>query len=186
VAESQQAAAHAKVLSAFSRPGGGLAGDGHRSPRVWLTWQAQATRRAAASRVGWMRRLQDHSFVAAALADGTMSVSWAQQIADWTDRLPAAVREAADSELLAAAAGGAGLTDLAFLAEDLRREHARPDSDGVGFEDRQVRLSTTLDGAGAADRGPDPAVRGRGRGRARRAGPAGRSRGHPHDGSAPP
>jgi hypothetical protein len=49
VAESQQAAAHAKVLSAFSRPGGGLAGDGHRSPRVWLSWQTQATRRAAST-----------------------------------------------------------------------------------------------------------------------------------------
>jgi hypothetical protein len=97
VAESRQTAAHAKVLSAFSRPGGGLAGDGHRSPRVWLTWQATATRRAAAGRVGWMRRLADHPAVSAALADGTMSVSWAQQIADWTDRLPAAVREAADT-----------------------------------------------------------------------------------------
>ena len=44
VAESRQAAAHAKVLSAFSVPGGGLAGDGHRSPRVWLTWQCAARR----------------------------------------------------------------------------------------------------------------------------------------------
>ena len=148
VAESRQAAAHARVLSAFSRPGGGLAGDGHRSPRVWLTWQTPATRRAAAGRVGWMRRLAEHPAVAAALADGTVSVSWAQQICDWTDRLPAAVRDDADAELLAAAAGGAGLVDLAFLAEDLRREHARPDSDDDGFEDRQVRLATTLDGAG--------------------------------------
>ncbi len=60
VAESRQAAAHARVLAAFSVPGGGLAGDGHRSARVWLTWQTQATRRAAATRVGWMRRLQAH------------------------------------------------------------------------------------------------------------------------------
>ena len=60
VAEARQAAAHAKVLAAFSVPGGGLAGDGHRSPRVWLTWQTHATRKAAASKVSWMHRLTAH------------------------------------------------------------------------------------------------------------------------------
>ena len=88
VAESRQAAAHAKVLAAFSVPGGGLAGDGHRSARVWLTWQTQATRRAAAAKVGWMRRLDGHPVVAAALAGGAVSLSWAHQVCDWTDRLP--------------------------------------------------------------------------------------------------
>ncbi len=149
IAESRQAAAHAKVLSAFSVPGGGLAGDGHRSPRVWLTWQTQATRRAAATRVGWMRRLQAHPAVAAALAAAGISLSWAYQVCEWTDRLPAGVRDSADEELLAAASAGAGLTDLAFVAEDLRREHAAPDDDdNDGFEDRSLRLDTTLDGAG--------------------------------------
>ena len=71
VAESRQAAAHARILRAFSVPGGGLAGDGHRSPRVWLTWQCAATRRAAAYRVSWMHRLDGHPLIAAALADGT-------------------------------------------------------------------------------------------------------------------
>jgi hypothetical protein len=47
VAESRQAAAHARILTAFAVPGGGLAGDGHRSARVWLTWQTAATRKAA-------------------------------------------------------------------------------------------------------------------------------------------
>ena len=151
-AESRQAAAHAKVLAAFSVPGGGLAGDGHRSARVWLTWQTQATRRAAATRVGWMRRLQAHPLVAAALAGGAVSLSWAHQVCDWTDRLPSQVRDSADGELLAAAGAGASLTDLAFIAEDLRREHARPDEDGDdGFEDRKVRLATTFDGAGRLD-----------------------------------
>ena len=73
VAESRQTAAHARVLAAFSLPGGGLAGDGHRSPRVWLTWQTAATRRAAATRVGWMRRLQAHPALAGALAAGQIS-----------------------------------------------------------------------------------------------------------------
>ena len=139
---------HARVLSAFSRPGGGLAGDGHRSPRVWLSWQTAATRQAASGKVSWMRRLAAHPAITTALAGGRVSLSWAQQIADWTGRLPAPVRDAADSELLAAAGNGASLVDLAFLAEDLRRQYARPDDDGDGFEDRQVRLATTLDGAG--------------------------------------
>jgi len=148
VAESRQTATQARVLSAFSRPGGGLAGDGHRSARVWLTWQTQATRRAASVRVSWMHRLREHPVVAAALADGGISVSWAHQVADWTDRLPAAVRDEADAELLAAAGNGASLSDLAVIAEELRRMHAQPDADGDGFEERNLRLATTFGGAG--------------------------------------
>ena len=150
VAESRQAAAHARILAAFSVPGGGLAGDGHRSPRVWLSWQTAATRKAAASKVSWMHRLAAHPVVADALAGATVSVSWAQQIMDWTKPLPGEVRDQADDELLAAANAGASLSDLAGIAEELRREHARPDddSDGDGFEDRGLRLASTLGGAG--------------------------------------
>ena len=149
VAESQQVAAHARVLSAFSVPGGGLAGDGHRSPRVWLTWQAQATRRAASARVSWMHRLKGHPVVAAALGEGSVSLSWAQQIMDWTRRLPDEHRDAADAELLAAAGAGASLSDLAGIAEELRREHAEPDTDDDdGFTDRGLRLVETFGGAG--------------------------------------
>ncbi len=149
VAESRQTAAHARVLSAFSVPGGGLNGDGHRSPRVWLTWQTRATRPAAGARVAWMRRLDAHPRIAAALAAGTISVSWARQLADWSDRLPEDHRGDADADFLAAAGGGAGLSDLAGLAEDLRRQHAQPDpDDGDGFGDRNVRLDRTFGGAG--------------------------------------
>ena len=150
VAEARQAAAHAKVLAAFSVPGGGLAGDGHRSPRVWLTWQTHATRKAAASKVSWMHRLTAHPVVSSALAGAGVSVSWAQQIMDWTKPLPDEVRDDADAELLAAASAGASLPDLAQIAEELRREHARPDDDGDddGFEDRGLRLARTLGGAG--------------------------------------
>ena len=37
---------------------------------------------------------------------------------------------------------------IAGLAEDLRRDHARPDDDDGGFGDRAVRVGTTFDGAG--------------------------------------
>ena len=147
-AESQQAAVHAQVLAAFSVPGGGLAGDGHRSPRVWLTWQTNATHRAAATKVSWMHRLTAHPLVADALAGAAISSSWAQDIMDWTRPLPEDARGDADAELLAAAANGASLSDLAGIAEELRREHAEPDNDDDGFEDRSVRLGTTFEGTG--------------------------------------
>jgi len=151
-AESRQAAAHARILGAFSVPGGGLAGDGHRSARVWLTWQTSATRKAAAAKVAWMHRLAAPPRVAAALAAAAISPSWAQQVTAWTDPLPGDVRGDADGELLAAAAAGAGLSDLAGIAGELHREHAQPDDDGDdGFADRGLRLAETLDGAGRLD-----------------------------------
>ncbi len=149
VAESRQAAAHARVLAAFSVAGGGLAGDGHRSPRVWLTWQTQATRRAAAAQVARMHRLEAHPLIAIALADGRVSLSWARQIIDWSDRLPGDYHEDADERLLSAADRGADLSDLAGMAEDLYRQHATADAgDNDGFEDRALRIATTFDGAG--------------------------------------
>src|SRR5215469_14148347 len=57
VAESRQAAAHARILAAFAVPGGGLNSDGHRSARVWLTWQTAATRKAAGAKVASMHAL---------------------------------------------------------------------------------------------------------------------------------
>src|SRR5258708_39063197 len=96
-----------------------------------------------------MYRLAAHPVIAAALAGGEVSVSWGRQIGDWTDPLPAEVRDDADAELLSAAGHGASLHDLAQIAEELRRVHARPDDDeGDGFADRKVRLGRTFGGAG--------------------------------------
>jgi Domain of unknown function (DUF222) len=148
-AESRQVAVHARVLAAFSVPGGGLARDGHHSPRTWLTWQTQATRRAAATHVGWMRRLCAHPMLAAALAGASVAPSWARQFAEWSDQLPEDARDTADTELVAAAAHGAGPADLAAIAAGQRREHATCDSDpDDGFDDRAVRIAATFGGAG--------------------------------------
>ena len=150
VAESRQAAVHARVLAAFCVPGGGLSGDGHRSARVWLSWQTQSTARSAAVKVGWKNRLAGHPVLAAALAAGTISVSWAQQFAAWTDDLPGDVRDQADADFLTGAGRGADLGTLAGLAEDLRRRHApgADDDDEKEFGDRAVRLAATFGGAG--------------------------------------
>jgi hypothetical protein len=99
-----------------------------------------------------MRRLRMHRAIADALRDARISASWAREICDWTDRLPEDARDDADQILLAAAGGGAELADLARLAEEMRRRLAEPDGDrDDGFEDRQLRLQTTLGGAGRLD-----------------------------------
>jgi len=150
-AEAVLTAARASVLSAFDYQGG-YADDGQGTSRAWLMWQTQLTPGAASGAVGWMRRLRAHPAVRAALRDARVSSSWARQICDLTDKLPESARDDADAILLAAAAEGAELCDLASLADQMRRRLAEPDRDpGPGFEDRQLRLQTTLGGAGKLD-----------------------------------
>jgi len=146
--QSFHTAARASALAAFTAQGG-YEVDGQGSPRTWLTWQTRITRPAASAAIASMRRLREHAAIHAALAGGSVSASWARQIAEWTDLLPAEARADADVILLAAARGGADLPDLAQLAEEIRRRTARPDREpGDGFEDRSLRLATTLGGAG--------------------------------------
>jgi len=96
-----------------------------------------------------MRRLSAHPTVADALAQAEISESFARQVCEWTDLLPSEHRGDADQILLAAAAGGAELCDLAHLAEEIRRQTARPDPDeDDGFDDRSVHLARTFRGAG--------------------------------------
>jgi hypothetical protein len=141
-------AARARVLESFTARRG-FEDDGQGSPRTWLAWQTRITRPAASAATGWARRLREHPTVAGALARAQISQSWARQIADWTDALPAEHRPDADLILLAAAAGGADLDSLAELAEQIRRRAARPDRDpDDGFAHRGLRLATTLGGAG--------------------------------------
>ena len=149
-AESVHTAARAKILAAF-HAGGGYEDDGHGSAKTWLAWQTRVTRGAAAGAMGWMRRLAAHPAVGAALAAGEMSCSWARHVCGWSDLLPEAGRGAADEILLAAAAGGADLADLAALAEEMRRRTARPDGDGGndGFTGRALDLDVTFGGAGS-------------------------------------
>ena len=148
-AESMQTAARASVLAAFSAQAG-FEDDGHGSARTWLRWQTRITGGAAAGAVGWMRRLSAHPRVRQALACGEISASWAREICGWSDDLPTGVRDDADAILLAAAAGGAELADLAGLAQEMRKRTAAPDHDdgNDGFADRSVRLETTFRGAG--------------------------------------
>ena len=148
-AEAKHTAARARVLAAFTAQDG-YEDDGQGSARMWLRWQTRVTKAAAAGTVGWMRRLVAHPVIAAALAEGEISASWARAVCGWSDRLPEGTREDADQILAAAAAGGAELADLAGLAQQMceRARSGAPDADEDGFDDRRLLLDLTFGGAG--------------------------------------
>jgi len=155
-ADAVATAARTSVLGAFAA-GQDYADDGDYSACSWLIHRTQVTKGTAADHTGWMKRGAGHPLVMAALAGKAVSKSYAREICWWTDRLPAESRQAADEILLGAAASGLELADLAGLAAEMyeRSRPDKPDTDpgdgddpGTAFDDRAVKLSTTLGGAG--------------------------------------
>jgi len=142
-------AVRAWFLSAFTA-GQGYSADADYSPRAWLMHKTGITRGAAASHTAWAARAGTHPRVVAALAED-LSESYGRAICRWTDKLPEKYREESDELLIAAAAAGLELPDLAALFAEMY-ERARgdlPDEDpDRDFNDRGVRLETTFQGAG--------------------------------------
>ena len=137
-ANSVAVAARISVLGAFAA-GQGYTDDGAYSPRTWLMHQTAITYGAATGHTGWVRRARAHPRVHAALAAKAVSEPWAKTICKWSAKLPVGSQDAADGILLAAAASGLGLADLAALAGEMyerSRQHAPdddgPDADGPG------------------------------------------------------
>ena len=79
-------AARASILAAFTS-GQGNCADADYSPRAWLINKTRITKGAAAY-TAWARRAAAHPQVAAVLAAGEMSESYARTICQWTGRLP--------------------------------------------------------------------------------------------------
>jgi hypothetical protein len=157
-ADSVATAVRTSVLGAFAA-GQDYADDGDYSPCSWLRYRTQVTRGTAMDHSAWMKRGAGHPLVLAALASRAVTKSYAREICWWTDKLPEAARQAADEILLGAAASGLELADLAGLAGEMY-EKSRPgqpdDGDGedgggdpgAEFDDRSVKLATTIGGAG--------------------------------------
>jgi hypothetical protein len=145
------AVARAQVLSRFDACRGHHA-DGYGSSRSWLAARARITQKAAGVEVRRMRQLRRHPVIAAAQARGEVSESWAAEMAEWTRRLPLELREGTGKLLVDTAAAGANLEDLAFVAraayERWRSQQPDPDEPDDGFEDRHLKLGTTIDNAG--------------------------------------
>ncbi len=142
-------AARTSVLGAFTAARG-YTEDADYSPRSWLIHKTRITKGAATGHTAWVRRARAHPRVLAAMAAGEMTESCARTLCGWTDRLPEDSRDTADAILVAAAARGMDLRDLAMLAAEIAARACPPDDDGPGqsFGDRAVRLEGTFDGAG--------------------------------------
>jgi hypothetical protein len=170
-------AARSSVLGAFGA-GKGYSADADYSPRAWLVHKTGITRGAAVSYTAWAKRAVAHPEVFAVLAAGGISESFARTVCAWTGRLPLEWRDQADAILMAAAASGLGLRDLAVLASEMLARCWRPETQdpvpepgsgptpgsqpeagqggdgqpGEGrdevFEDRALRLLVTFGGAG--------------------------------------
>ena len=147
-------AARASVLAGFTAAQG-YAGDAEYSAVSWLMHRTLITRGAAVGHVAWAKRVTRHPRVIAALAAGQASESVGRLICLWSDRLPEQFRDQADELLLAAAASGLDLEELAALAAQMyvRARGDLPDADpGREFADRGVKLATTIGGAGVIHR----------------------------------
>jgi hypothetical protein len=153
-AHSVATVARASILRAFNA-GQDYADDADYSARAWLIHQTGVTRGAAVAHTAWVQRAQAHPLVAAALAAAQVSESVARVLCLWTGKLPEDHREKADEILLGAAADGLGLADLAGLYAEIYERCQVEEADGEPdagedetFEDRALRLVTTLGGAG--------------------------------------
>src|SRR6202008_2105459 len=124
-ADAVAPAARASILAGFAG-GQGHAGDGEYSAVSWLIPRTGITRGAAVGHTAWAKRTATHPRVLAALAAGQISESVGRLICVWTDKLPDKARDEADEALVAAAAGGLGLEELAALFAEMY-EQARSD-----------------------------------------------------------
>ena len=149
-ADAVLTAARAFVLAGFTA-GQGYVGDADYSARSWLIHKTHITGGAAVGHTAWAKRTGTHPRVLAAMAAGQVPESAGRLICLWTGRLPEQHRDDADEVLLAAAAAGLGLEELAALAAQMY-ERARgdlPDQDpGRDFADRGLKLAVTFGGAG--------------------------------------
>ena len=148
--DAMATAARAGFLAAFTA-GQGHAGDGDYSAVSWLIHRTGITRGAAVGHTAWARRTGRHPRAVAALAAGQVSEPVGRLICLWTGKLPEQHRDDADEVLIAAAAAGLSLEELAALFGQMY-ERARgdlPDQDpDRDFEDRALKLATTFGGAG--------------------------------------
>ena len=145
------AAARAAALSRFDATRGHNS-DGYGSSAAWLAAKGRVTRKAASAEVRRMRQFRAHPVIAAAVAAGAISGSWAAQLADWTQKLPADWRPDVDKLLVDTAAAGANLEDLAVVAAAAyakwRQQQPDPDDPDNGHDERYLKLGTTIDNAG--------------------------------------
>ena len=162
--QSALSAAHNGLLRRFDADSGHDA-DGYATTAAWLANRTGLGRKDAKATVRTMRLLGRHPLLDDAAADGTVTMSWAREMASWTGKIgDQEMQQDADQILLEAAQAGADLDGLKVIAqaayEAWRAQHPDDDPPGKGFEDRFAQLDTTMDGAGrlTADLTPECAA----------------------------
>jgi hypothetical protein len=143
-ADAISTAARTSILSAFTA-GQGYSADADYSPRAWLINRTRITSGAAVAHTAWVRRAAAHPQIAQALAEGEISESFARTLCQWSDKLPADCRDAADTILVGAARAGMDLQGLAEMAAVIL-------SSGVscGCDLRRPVVDSVFDGTRAA------------------------------------
>ena len=143
-------AARAFIQAGFTA-GQGYSGDAEYSAVSWLIHQTHITRGAAVGHTAWAKRT-GHAPEGAGGA-GRRAGPGVGGAADLPvdGKLPEKFRDESDEVLLAAAAAGLGLEELAALSAQMyeRARSELPDQDpGRDFADRGLKLATTFGGAG--------------------------------------
>jgi hypothetical protein len=151
------AAARAAVLSRFDAVRG-HDGDGYGSSAAWLAAKGRVTRKAANAEVRRMRQFRAHPAIAAAVASGEVSDSWAGQLADWTRKLPADWRDDVDKLLVDTAAAGANLEDLAVVAQAAYAKWRQQQPDPDDPDDTTPMTATTTATSSSAPPSTTPAA----------------------------
>ena len=173
-------AARASILAAFTSAQG-YSADADYSPKAWLINRTRITKGAAAAYTAWVRRAAAHPEVAAALAAGELSESFARTICPWTGKLPAGLPGGRGRDPGHRGPGRDGRAGPGRAGRgDLRPVPARGPGQGPGSGVRgPVRQAGDhVRRRRGPGRGPDPGVRrggGRGAGRAVRPGRARRT-----------
>ncbi len=162
--QSALSAAHSGLLRRFDADSGHDA-DGYATTAAWLANRTGLSRKDAKATIRQTRLLGKHPLLDDAAADGTVTMSWAREMAGWTGKIgDQEMQQDADQILLEAAQAGADLDGLRVIAqaayEAWRSQHPDDDPPGKGFEDRFAQLDTTMDGAGrlTADLTPECAA----------------------------
>jgi hypothetical protein len=148
--QAKLAGARVRLLRRFDAVNGHDA-DGYGSATPWLMAKAGLTRKAARSQVRQMRRLGERPALEAAMADAVLTESQADEIAEWTRKLPGEIRDAVDEIIVQAAAAGAPVEDLRLIAaaaiERHRQRQPDEDEDESRFRDRGLQVGVTFGGA---------------------------------------
>jgi hypothetical protein len=125
--------------------------DGHRSVSAWLVNETGITKAEAGGHREWAKTVAGFPVIAQAMVDRVLRKSPVRKVCSLLAKIPAEHRAGAEQIIVQAAGAGAVLRDLVYLAAEIAARIAPLPGDGdeAGrVKDGNLRLETTLDGAG--------------------------------------